>query len=178
MIQNVSCNGEKWNWKFKMLITLDQKNRQILEEYGKLVPSAKEVWHWIDGINQSNQRMATALPTLHATKNLYEDFQAASGSLWNFVAANKSENQTRNISEIWSGGRDGAGRGHSEGQNSGWSCGHWCGGQNYSKKEELFAQSYTTQEWGQLMYEQKESVQKLRWPINNKLAQCHQLNGK
>ena len=43
MIQNVSCNGEKWNWKFKMLITLDQKNRQILEEYGKLVPSAKEV---------------------------------------------------------------------------------------------------------------------------------------
>ena len=86
----------------------------------------------------------------------------ASGYLCNFVAANKSENQTRNISGVGSGGRGGAGRGHSSGQGSG--RGHGCrqGGQNYGNKKELTGRSYTTEEWGQLTYEQKEAVRKLR----------------
>ena len=105
--------------------------------------------------------MAAALATLLATNNLREDFQAASGYLCNFVAANKSENTTRNISGIGSRGQGGAGRGHSGGQGSG--RGHGCGrgGQNYNKKE-FCSRSYTTEEWGQLTYEQKESVRMLR----------------
>ena len=106
--------------------------------------------------------MAAALATLLATNNLQEDFQAASGYLCNFVAANKSENQTRNISGVGSGGWGGAGRGHSGGQGSGRSHGCRQGGQNYGNKKELSGWSYTTEEWGQLMYEQKEAVRKLR----------------
>ena len=101
--------------------------------------------------------MAAALATLLATNNLREDFQAASGYLCNFVATNKSENQTRNISGVGSGGRGGAGRGHSSGRGRG----RRQGGRNYNKKE-LSARSYTTEEWRQLTYEQKESVRKLR----------------
>ena len=106
--------------------------------------------------------MAAALATLLATNNLCEDFQAASGYLCNFVVANKSENQTRNISGVGSGGQGGAGRGHSGGQGSGRGRGRGQGGRNYENKKELSAQSYTTEEWGQLTYEQKESVRKLR----------------
>ena len=72
--------------------------------------------------------MAAALATLFATNNLHEDFQAASGYLCNFVAANKSENTTRNISEVGSREWGGAGRGHSGGQGSGWGHGHGQGG--------------------------------------------------
>ena len=86
----------------------------------------------------------------------------ASGYLCNFVAANKSENQTRNISGVGSGGRGGAGRGHSGGRGSGQSRGCGRGGRNYRNKKELSARSYTTEEWGQLTYAQKESVRKLR----------------
>ena len=81
----------------------------------------------------------------------------------NFVAANKSENQTRNISGVGSGGQGSAGRGHNGGRGSGWGRGHGRGGRNYNNnKKELSAWSYTTEEWGQLTYEQKESVRKLR----------------
>ena len=106
--------------------------------------------------------MAAALATLLATNNLCEDFQAAYGYLCNFVAANKSENQTRNISGVGSGGRGGARRGHSGGQGSGRGHGRRQGGRNYGNKKELSAWSYTTEEWGQLTYEQKEAVRKLR----------------
>ena len=107
--------------------------------------------------------MAAVLATFLATNNLPEDFQAASGFLCNFVATNKSENQTRNISGVGSGGWSGAGRGHSGGQGCG--CGRGCrqGGRSYNNNnKELSGWSYTTEEWGQLMYEQKESVRKLR----------------
>ena len=106
--------------------------------------------------------MAAALATLLATNNLREDFQAASGYLCNFVATNKSKSQTRNISGVGSRGWGGAGRGHSGGRGSGQGCGCRQSGQNYSNKKELSAQSYTTEEWRQLTYEQKESVRKLR----------------
>ena len=106
--------------------------------------------------------MAAALATLLATNNLREDFQAASGYLCNFVAANKNENQTRNISGFESGDRGGAGRGHSGGQGSGLGHGRGRGGRNYGNKKELSGRSYTTEEWGQLTYEQKEAVRKLR----------------
>ena len=66
---------------------------------------------------------------------------------------------TRN-SGVGSRGWGGAGRGHSGGWGSVWGQGQ--GGQNYNNKKELSAQSYTTEEWGQLTYEQKESVRKLR----------------
>ena len=72
--------------------------------------------------------MAAALATLLATNNLREDFQAASGYLCNFVAANKSESQTRNISGVGSRGRGGAGISHSGGQGSGWGRGRRQGG--------------------------------------------------
>ena len=63
--------------------------------------------------------MAAALATLLATNILHKDFQVASGQLCNFVAANKSKNQTRIISGVGSGGQGGAGRGHSGGRSSG-----------------------------------------------------------
>ena len=160
-IKTASYSGEKHNWTFKMYVTIHQKSHQILEEYGKLVPPAKQVRDLINRIDRSNRMMAAALATLLATNNLREDFQAASGYLCNFVAANKSKNQARNISGVGSGGWGGAGRGHSGGRGSGWGRGCGQNGQNYNKKE-LSAQSYTTEEWGQLMYEQKESVRKPR----------------
>ena len=161
-IKNASYSGEKRNWMFKMYVTLHQKSHQTLEEYGKPVPPAKQVQDLINGIDRSNGMMAAALATLLATNNLREDFQAASGYLCNFVAANKSENQTRNISGVGSGGWGGAGRGHSGGRGSDRGRGRRQGGRNYGNKKELSARSYTTEEWGQLMYEQKESVRKLR----------------
>ena len=97
-IKNASYSGEKQNWTFEMYVTLHQKSHQTLEEYGKPVPPAKQVQDLIDGINRSNGMMAAALAALLATNNLCDNFQAASGYLCNFVAANKSENQTRNIS--------------------------------------------------------------------------------
>ena len=103
-----------------------------------------------------------ALATLLATNNLCKHFQAASGYLCNFVAENKSENTTRNISGVGSRGLGGAGRGHSGDQGSGRGHGHRQGGQNYNNKKEFSAQSYTTEGWGQLTYEQKESVRKCR----------------
>ena len=106
--------------------------------------------------------MAAALATLLATNNLQKNFQAASGYLCNFVAANKNKNQTRNISGVGSRGQGGAGRGHSGGRGSGRGRGRRRGGRNYGNKKELSAQSYTTEEWGQFMYDQKESVRKLR----------------
>ena len=90
--------------------------------------------------------MAAALATLLATNNLREDFQAASDYLCNFVAANKSENQTRNISGAGSGGQGGAGRGHSGGRGSGWGRGCGRGGWSYDNNKELSARSYTTEE--------------------------------
>ena len=123
-IKNASYSGEKWNWMFEMYVTLHQKSHQVLEEYGKLVPPAKQVRDLISGIDCSNRMMAMALATLLATNNLCEDFQVVSGYLCNFVAANKSENTTRNISGVESRGRGGAGRGHSGGQGSGQ--GHGC----------------------------------------------------
>ena len=118
-IKNASYSGEKRNWTFDMYVTLHQKSHQTLEEYGKPVPPAKQARDLIDGIDRSNGMMAAALATLLATNNLHEDFQAASGYLCNFVAANKNENQTRNISGVGRGGRGGAGRGQSGGQGSG-----------------------------------------------------------
>ena len=118
-IKNTSYSGGKQNWMFKMYVTLHQKSHQILEEYGKPVLPAKQVQDQINGINHSNRMMAAALATLLATNNLQEDFQVASGQLCNFVAANKSENTTRNISGVGSGGQGGAGRGHSGGRGSG-----------------------------------------------------------
>ena len=88
----------------------------------------------------------------------------------NFVAANKSKNTTRNISEVGSGGRGGAGRGYSGGRGSGRGCGRERGGRNYGNKKELSAQSHTTDEWGQLTYEQKESVRKLRLAYNRQAS--------
>ena len=161
-IKNASYSGEKRNWMFEMYVTLHQKSHQTLEEYGEPVPPAKQVRDLIDGIDRSNGMMAAALATLLATNNLHEDFQAASGYLCNFVAANKSKNTTRNISGVGSGGRGGAGRGHSGGRGSGRGRGRGRGGRNYGNKKELSARSYTTEEWGQLTYEQKESVRKLR----------------
>ena len=161
-IKNAFYSGEKQKWTFEMYVTLHQKSHQTLEEYGKPVPLAKQVRDLIDGIDRSNGMMAAALATLLATKNLREDFQAASGYLFNFVAANKSENQTRNISGVGSGGRGGAGRGHSSGRGSGQGCGCRQGGRNYGNKKELSGRSYTTEEWEQLTYEQKEAVRKLR----------------
>ena len=162
-IKNASYSGEKRNWTLEMYVTLHQKSHQTLEEYGKLVPPAKQVRDLIDGIDRSNRMMAAALATLLATNNLREDFQAASGYLCNFVAANKNENQTRNISGVGSRGQGGAARGHSSGQGSGRGCGRQQGGRNYNNnKKELSGWSYTTEEWGQLMYEQKEAVRKLR----------------
>ena len=144
-----------------MYVTLHQKSHEILEEYGKPVPLAKQVRDLIDGIDCTNGMMATALATLLATNNLHEDFQVASGYLCNFVAANKNENQSRNISGVGSGGQGGAGRGHSSGQNSGQGRGRRHGDWRYSYKKELSAQSFTTEEWGHLTYEQKEPVQML-----------------
>ena len=161
-IKNASYSVEKQNWTFKMYVTLHQRSHQTLEEYGEPVPPAKQVRDLINGIDRSNGMMAAALATLLATNNLREDFQAASGYLCNFVAANKNENQTRNISVVGSRGRGGAGRGHSGGRGSGRGRGRGQGGRNYGNKKELSARSYTTEEWGQLMYEQKESVRKLR----------------
>ena len=160
-IKNASYSGEKRNWTFKMYVTLHQKSHEILEEYGKPVPLAKQVRDLIDGIDCTNGMMATALATLLATNNLHEDFQVASGYLCNFVAANKNENQSRNISGVGSGGQGGAGRGHSSGQNSGQGRGRRHGDWRYSYKKELSAQSFTTEEWGHLTYEQKEPVQML-----------------
>ena len=103
--------------------------------------------------------MAAALATLLATNILHKDFQVASGQLCNFVAANKSKNQTRIISGVGSRGRGDAGGGHSGGRGSG----RRQGGRNYINiKKELSPWSYTTEEWGQLTYEQKESERKLR----------------
>ena len=99
-IKNASYSGEKQNWTFEMFVTLHQKSHQTLEEYGEPVPLAKQVQDLIDRINHSNRMMAVALATLLATNNLHEDFQAASGYLSNFVAANKNKNQTRNISSV------------------------------------------------------------------------------
>ena len=42
-IKNASYSGEKQNWMFEMCVTLHQKSHQILEEYGKPVPLAKQV---------------------------------------------------------------------------------------------------------------------------------------
>ena len=161
-IKNASYSGEKRNWMFKIYITLHQKSHQILGEYGKPVPPAKQVRDLIGGINCFNGMMAAALATLLATNNLHADFQEASGYLCNFVAANKSENTTRNISGVGSRGQGGAGRGHSGGRGSDQGRGRGRGGWNYNKKKELSARSYTTEEWGQLIYEQKESLRKLR----------------
>ena len=96
-IKNASYSGEERNWTFKIYVTLHQKSHQILEEFGEPVPPAKQVRDLIDRIDRSNGMMAAALATLLASNNLQEDFQAASGYLCNFVAANKNENQTRNI---------------------------------------------------------------------------------
>ena len=41
-IKNSSYSGEKQNWAFKMYVTLHQKSHQILEEYDKPVPPAKQ----------------------------------------------------------------------------------------------------------------------------------------
>ena len=130
-----------------MYVTLHQRSHQIIEEYGKPVPPAKQVRDLIDVIDRSNGMMASALVNLLATNNLHQDFQAASGYLCNFVAANKSENTTRNISGVGSGGRGGAGRGHSSGRGSGQGCGCRQGGRNYGNKKELSARSYTAEEW-------------------------------
>ena len=43
MTKNASYSGEKLNWIFKMYVTLHQKSHQILEEYGKPVPLAKQI---------------------------------------------------------------------------------------------------------------------------------------
>ena len=99
------------------------------------MPPAKQDQDIIDRIDRSNGMMAAALATLLATNNLRKDFQAASGYLCNFVAANKSENTTRNISGVGSGGQGGAGRGHSGGRGSSRGCGCRQGGRNYNKKE-------------------------------------------
>ena len=90
--------------------------------------------------------MAAALATLLATNNLCEDFQAASDYLCNFVAANKSENQARNISGAVRVGQGGAGRGHSGGLGSGRGHGRGQGGRSYDNNKELSARSYTTEE--------------------------------
>ena len=74
----------------------------------------------------------------------------------------KAKISPTNISGVGSGGQGDAAKGHSGGQGSGQGCGRGRGGQNYSNKKELSAWSYTTEEWGQLTYEQKESVRKLR----------------
>ena len=42
-IKNASYSGEKQNWMFEMYIALHQKSHQIMEEYGKPVPPAKQV---------------------------------------------------------------------------------------------------------------------------------------
>ena len=162
MIKNASYSGEKWNWTVYMYVMLHQKRiHQMLEEYGKSVSPAKQVQDLIDRIVCANRMMAAALATLLTTNNLHEDFQAASGYVCNFVAANKYENTTRNISGVGSGGRGGAGWGHSGDHNSGQGLGCEQGGQNCNNKKELSALSYTPEEWGQLTYEQKESVRKL-----------------
>ena len=88
------------------------------------MPPAKQVQDLIDRIYCTNRVMTTALATLLATIYLQEDYQVAICYLCNFVAANKSENQTRNFSGVGSGGCGGAGRGHSGGRNGGSGCGH------------------------------------------------------
>ena len=42
-ITHASYSGEERNWTFKMYVMLHQRSHQILEEYGKLVPPAKQV---------------------------------------------------------------------------------------------------------------------------------------
>ena len=42
-IKHASYSGEEWNWTFKMYVMLHQRSHQILEEYGKPVPPAKQV---------------------------------------------------------------------------------------------------------------------------------------
>ena len=42
-IKIASYSGEKWNWTFKMYVTLHQKSHQTLEEFGKPVLPAKQV---------------------------------------------------------------------------------------------------------------------------------------
>ena len=83
-----------------MYVTLHQKSHQTLEEYGKLVPPAKQVQDLIDRIDCSNRMIVAALATLLATNNMHEDFQAASGYLCNFVAANKSKIKLETSQEL------------------------------------------------------------------------------
>ena len=85
------------------------KVHQVLEEYGKLVPPAKQVQDLIDGIDCSKRMMVAALPTLPSTNNRCEDFQEATGYLCNFIAANKNENTTRIFSGADSGVQSGTG---------------------------------------------------------------------
>ena len=59
-IKNASYSGGKQNWIFKMYITRHQKCHQVLEEYSKLVPPARQMQDLIDGIDCSNWMMTTA----------------------------------------------------------------------------------------------------------------------
>ena len=63
VIKNASFSGEKQKWVFKMYITFYQRSHQILEEYGKTVPPAKQVQDLINKINCSKRMMDETLAT-------------------------------------------------------------------------------------------------------------------
>ena len=65
--------------------------RQILEEYGELVPEHKKVRDLLDAIDKSTSiRMSTVIAPILATPALSNSFAEASNYLTNFVITNKS----------------------------------------------------------------------------------------
>ena len=52
----------------------------------------------------------------------------------------------------WNGGQGGTRKGYNDVLSSCQDCRHGCGGQNNNDKKELSDWSYTTEEWGELMY--------------------------
>ena len=117
---------------------------------------AKLTQYQNDEINCPNMMMATRLATLLATNNLCGDFQTASGYLCNFVASNKNEGITRNISVLESEDKRATGRSPSCGNSDDQGVtGAFVEVKFAVIRKESTTHSYTTEEWGQLTMQKR-----------------------